>query len=277
MVSTSSHTDRETAMKYVTQWSVLSLLCLLGTQQGQAQPTVCAGEQGCVTEEPTAAAIQPSSAATKLAILAVPERCPGAAVDVTAASPDQRQLACSAAGQALELLGQCGIALRRPLRVQIMREVRHPFSRDAIFGFFDTKHERVFVTEEANVAALVKGTPYAGLPQRAFYRSLIVHEVVHGVMHQNLKRQPTSHAAHEYPAYALQIASLPPEVRGKFLQSVPNRAKPGEFIFNDPILSFDPFFFAANAFEHLHASGDGSAKLTALLGGEVAFIPTLPP
>src|SRR5262249_23735436 len=141
---------------------------------------------------------------------------------------------------------------------------------------FDTKYERVLVTEEANVASLVEDTPYAALPQRDFYTSLIVHEVVHGVMHQNLKRQPTTHAAHEYPAYALQIASLPSDVRSKFLQSIPNRARPGEFVFNDAILFFDPFFFAAYAYEHFHASGDGCSHLTALLGGDVSFIPALP-
>lgn len=263
-------------MRYVAQWSVLSFLCLLGTQQGQAQPAEYVGDQARVAESPMAAAVQPSSAVAKIASVTGPERCPGAAVDVTAAFSDQRHLACAAANQALELLGRCGISLHRPLRVEIMSEIRHPFSRDLIFGFFDTKRERVLVTEEANVASLVKGTPYAELPQRAFYRSLIVHEVVHGVMHQNLKRQPTSHAADEYPAYALQIASLPADVRDKFLQSIPSRARPGELVLNDAILFFDPFFFAAQAYEHFQASGDGCVHLTALLGGDVAFIPALP-
>src|SRR5262245_14726872 len=227
--------------------------------------------------QPADAAVDTSSAIAKIAGLAGPERCPGAAVDVTAASLEQRHVACSAASHALELLGRCGISPRRPLRVQIMREVRHPFSKEPVFGFFDTKHERVVVIEEANVAALVKGTPYAELPLHAFYRSLIVHEVVHGVMHQNLKRQPTTHAAYEYPAYALQIASLSPDVRDKFLQSIPNRANPGEFVFNDTILFFDPFYFAARAYEHFQASGAGCVHLTALLEGDVTFIPALPP
>jgi hypothetical protein len=95
-------------------------------------------------------------------------------------------------------------------------------------------------------------------------------------MHQNLKRQPITHAAYEYPAYALQIASLPADVRDKFLQSIPSRARPGEFVFNDTILFFDPFFFAAHAYEHFQA-GDGCAHLNALLGGDVTFIPALPP
>ena len=136
---------------------------------------------------------------------------------------------------------------------------------------------KVLVTQEANIPSLVKDTPYAELPERDFYRSLIVHEVVHGVMHQNLKRKPTSHAAYEYPAYALQIASLPSSVRDTFLQSIPNRASPDNLVFNDSILFFDPFFFAVHAYEHFKAADNGCAHLNGLLVGEVAFIPTLPP
>jgi hypothetical protein len=152
-----------------------------------------------------------------------------------------------------------------------MSEVRHPFS-GAIFGLFDTKQERVLVTQEANIPALAEGTPYAMLPQRDFYRSLIIHEVVHGVMHQNLKRPVSTHAAYEYPAYALQIESLAPNVRDTFLQSFDQRAIKANSIFGDSILLFDPYFFAARAYEHFKASADGCANLAAILQGEVSFI-----
>jgi hypothetical protein len=203
-----------------------------------------------------------------------PEQCSTAPVVVTAASPEQRALVCSAAKEALRLLGRCEISVRRPLHVEIMSEVRHPFS-GAIFGLFDIKQDKVLVTQEANLPALVNDTPYAKLPQRDFYRSLIVHEVIHGVMHQNLKRPASSHAAYEYPAYALQIESLAPSVREQFLQSFEHDAIRADAIFNDTILMFDPFFFAAQAYHHFRA-GDGCAHLNALLDGEVAFILPMP-
>jgi hypothetical protein len=184
-------------------------------------------------------------------------------------------VACSSAGTALELLAQCGITPRRALHIELLREVRHPFSKRSIFGYFDNKRETVFATQEASARALVAGTPYSDLPHREFYRSLIVHEVVHGVMHQNFKRQPTSHAAYEYPAYALQIASLSPADRDKFLRSIPDDVAPAEQVLNDNVLLFDPFYFAGHAYRHFSAS-DGCASLNALLQGEVAFIPTLP-
>jgi len=152
-----------------------------------------------------------------------------------------------------------------------MSEVRHPVG-GAIFGLFDTKQERVLVTQEANIPSLVRDTPYTKLPQRDFYRSLIVHEVVHGIMHQNLKRPVTTHAAYEYPAYALQIESLAPHVRDTFLQSFDQAAIASKTLFNDAVLFFDPYFFAASAYYHFKASPNGCAHLAALLDGEVAFI-----
>ena len=92
-------------------------------------------------------------------------------------------------------------------------------------------------------------------------------------MHQNLKRPASSHAAYEYPAYALQVESLPPDVRDTFLRSVPNRSKPGELVFNDAILLFDPFFFAVHAYEQLKSATDGCAQFHALLDGQARFRP----
>jgi hypothetical protein len=200
------------------------------------------------------------------------ERCPHAQVDVTASSHEEWRLACSAAGDTLQLLARCDIVLRRPLHVHIRSEVRHPFS-GPIFGLFDSKTESVLVTGPANIRPLAKGTPYEILPLSDFFRSLIVHEVVHGVMHQNLKRPAMSHAAYEYPAYALQIETLPPELREKFLQSFDQGAiKTNSTLFSDAVLFFNPHFFAARAYHHFKASADGCAYLTGLLEGDAAFI-----
>jgi hypothetical protein len=147
-----------------------------------------------------------------------------------------------------------------------MTEVRNPLG-GAIFGMFDTKQERVLVTQSANVAPLTRETPYDQLPPQEFYRSLIVHEVVHGVLHQNYERQPTSHAAYEYPAYALQIESLTLAVRDRFLKATHKGALRNDFVFTDNILLFDPFFFAARAYEHFKSAG-GCAHLRALVEGK---------
>ena len=205
------------------------------------------------------------------ASLADVERCPQAPVDVTADSPDDRRLAFAAASDAIQRLGRCKISPVRPLELQIMSEVRHPLGH-VIFGMFDSKRERVLVTHEENIPPLVMNTPYARLPLRDFYRSLIVHEIIHGVMHQNLKRPVGSHAAYEYPAYALQIESLEPKVRDEFLRSFDQTAVKADALFSDPILFFDPYFFAARAYHHFKASADACAVLSALLEDRLGSI-----
>ncbi len=205
----------------------------------------------------------------------VQERCSQELIVVTAASSDERRVACSAAGDALRLLGSCRISPQRPLHIQILNEVRHPLS-GPVFGLFHIKQQVVQVTRHANIAFLIKGTPYSELPQHEFYKSLIVHEVVHGVMHQNLRRSVTTHAAYEYPAYALQIESLPAGVRDGFLRAFDQRALATDSIFNDSILLFDPFFFAARAYRHFKSSTDGCAHIRALLEGDVDFIAAPP-
>jgi hypothetical protein len=192
-------------------------------------------------------------------------------VDVTATSADEQRLACKAAAQALHLLGRCDISPRGPLRIEVSSEVRRPFG-GTVFGLFDPKQDKVLITQPANITSLASSTPFGELPQRAFYKSLIVHEVIHAVMHQNYKRPPSSHAAYEYAAYALQIESLPPDVRKTFLQAVNIESDGSEFAFNDAILAFDPFFFAARAYQHFRASADGCAHLHALLAGDAPFI-----
>lgn len=203
------------------------------------------------------------------------ERCTEEPVDVIAASPEERGLICSAAGEALQLLRRCGIYSRRTLTVQIAVDVRHPFGR-VVLGLFDPRSEKVWITRFGAISVLVTGTPFAELPQREFYKSLVVHEIVHGVMHQNAKQQAKTRSAYEYPAYALQIASLPSSARDRFLKSVYSGGRTGDFVFNDFILAMDPFLFAASAYEHFRTSDDGCAHLTSLLEGEVAFISVVP-
>jgi hypothetical protein len=154
----------------------------------------------------------------------------------------------------------------------MLDEVRHPRHGGLIFGFFDTAREVVLVAKDDRIPDLVRDTPYGVLQPLEFYKSVIVHEVVHGVMHQNLRRRPTSNASYEYPAYAIQLESLPSDERQKLLRATSSESEANEFIFSDIILSFDPFFFATQAYRHFKAAPNSCAHLIALLDGEVPFI-----
>lgn len=200
--------------------------------------------------------------------------CAGVMASTIMASEAEHRLICAAAETAINRLDQCAIALKRPLSIKVSEVVRSPFGT-TIFGRFDGEADAILVTRTSNIEPLIGDTPYRELPLPDFYMSLIVHEVVHAAMHQNYRRQPTSRAAYEYPAYALQLETMMPAVRSKLLTT--NRGhEERSILFNDMILSFDPFLFAARAYEHFAAPGQSCSRLQTLLDGDADFIITLP-
>ncbi len=198
------------------------------------------------------------------------EHCPSveAGITIKAASANERTLICDGTRQALQLLAQCAIAPQQKIEIQILEDVRHPLA-GPIFGYYDLNARRIALTAFPNMPALMQGTPYEGLPHREFYRSLVVHEVVHSVMHQNLRQPAKSHAAYEYPAYALQIASLPADARTRFLKAFDRERLARTPPFSDTILGFAPYLFAARAYEHFVASPNACTNLRAVMTGEI--------
>ena len=80
-------------------------------------------------------------------------------------------------------------------------------------------------------------------------------------MHQQLIRPMTTHAAHEYPAYALQYPfRLPAELRDRFLQSFAPAScqKYLSFQLSGPHVAPTPCALA-RAYHHFKASADGLA------------------
>lgn len=201
--------------------------------------------------------------------------CADSNTTVAGATELERHLACAGAFDAIQQLAACRIAGEKPIHIRMAQAVRNPFG-NAVFGTFDAARDETLVTRLSAVAPMVRDTPYEHLQGRSFYRSLIVHEVVHGIMHQRYTRQPATRAAMEYPAYALQIASLPAPVRDTFLSFASDPAEHRVHPFNDVVLGFDPYFFAAQAYHHFAASADRCARLHALLDDRADFIDQLP-
>lgn len=201
--------------------------------------------------------------------------CTGIPVVIAGGSPDEQALACEGAADALRLLARCEVSLRRMLHIEILDVIRSPFG-GRMFGRFDGTSEAVFLSSMASIDGFARGSAFAILSPADFYRSSIVHEVVHGAMHQNQRRDPSSRAAQEYPAYALQIASLSANARETFLHAAGDGSSDDEhFHLNDMILGFDPAYFAASAYRHFIKSRNGCEGIAALLFRDVDFIATL--
>lgn len=192
-------------------------------------------------------------------------------IEVLAATRRERELVCAGAQQALDLLALCGIRPREAIDIRIRAEVRHPLA-GLIFGYYDLKERHIIIASLDGLPALMDGTPYAGLPPADFYKSLVVHEVVHSVMHQNLGAGVHTQAAYEYPAYALQIASLPGAAREQFMTAfdAERLQRPGPL--SDAILAFAPYLFAARAYNNFITSSDGCLLLREAMKGKTDLI-----
>lgn len=101
---------------------------------------------------------------------------------------------------------------------------------------------------------------------------MVVHETVHAIMEQNQTAQPSSRAAQEYPAYAIQWATMAPASRQAFLRQFDLADTRVTDIFADAILMFDPYYFGARAYTHFEAMGQSCSVLNALLADRASFI-----
>jgi hypothetical protein len=200
-----------------------------------------------------------------------PRQCADLLVNVAGGSDVEQAAVCEAAGYAIARLEQCAIAQRRPINIELRDVVRDPFG-GRIFGRLDLQRDLVLLTSLASLDALVRDTPYQTLALTEFHRSLAIHEVVHAVMNHNYRRQPTSRAAWEYPAYAIQLESLSAATHESFLVAKAAKAVWDGSLFNDIILGFDPYYFAAMAYHHLSSSGNRCASLHEVLTGGHNFI-----
>jgi hypothetical protein len=119
---------------------------------------------------------------------------------------------------------------------------------------------------------LVPGvSAFARLDPKAAYHSIIVHEMTHAMV-SSLKRGPKlPRAAHEYLASVVQIQSMEPEDRKRFLGETRREVVNDIRHFNEIFYYLRPDEFAALAFEHFGQPENGCAFIQRVLRREVEF------
>jgi hypothetical protein len=201
------------------------------------------------------------------------EKCLQGLISINAPSEVERSSGCDASVAAIARLKECGIKLRRPVSIFVAHSVRTPMGSE-VFGLFDPEQDMVSVTALRGLPRLAAGTPYEALPPLVLFKSVVVHETVHAVMEQNYARKPSSRAAYEYPAYAVQMELLSTELAGvaqtRLLEA------DNSFLLNDIVLGFNPFLFAARAHQHLQGDADRCLSLRQSVEDSTEFIVALP-
>ena len=192
-------------------------------------------------------------------------------IAITGASAEELAVIRSGAERSIELFAQCGLEALDPIRVQVENDAIGVCGVDA-FGAFDTKAQTIRLASTKACRAMAKTNPaYASLPFIKFYESIVVHEVAHQIFRSHIGERSVSLATHEYVAYALQITSLPPDVRQTFLKPLNTKPPADLSPFVDMVLLMSPETFGALAYAHFSEFGNGCRILTEIIEGKISF------
>jgi hypothetical protein len=196
---------------------------------------------------------------------AAPTPCADVPVTVTAVDGDDAGIGCRGAGLAIAFLAERGFAVRTPIVAEVVGDI-DIIPGASVLGFFDPSTDVVKVLARSAFSSGTTGDSVLGLPMdETLYTSIFAHEVAHAVIYQNLGGRKLPLAAHEYLAYAVQLATLPPSYRKPILARFPGAGFADLEEVSELALGFDPDRFAVKAYLHFRNRDDQDAVLRRLL------------
>lgn len=199
-----------------------------------------------------------------------PRGCPSAPVAVTGGNDEDFRLICSGAASAFDFLVRQGFTI--DLRVDIrVSESAFQYHGQNAFGMFDHGSLVVGMASFAASLGIAKDKPVFGEPlDEALFRSLVAHEVAHGIADANFLIDRPTISAHEYIAYVTQLSALEPDRRRRILE----RSGLGGFASADGIKDtyylMAPEGFGVNAYLHYERPENGAPFLRRILTGGLA-------
>ena len=197
--------------------------------------------------------------------------CPDVPVNVSAHSDNLAASVCAAAIWTRAFFLRCGLVQERALTIDVVDRLTHPLGLPVIAMFDASKWRIQISTMQTTQSTILPGSIYKKLPIRDVYESLVVHEVAHAIFREHVLDHKLPVAAHEYVAYAVQIASLPSNTRDAFLAVFPRQTPSGFGIFNDISLAMGPLRFGANAYRHLFKDDESCQTIRRIAAGKANF------
>lgn len=200
-------------------------------------------------------------------------QCPSVPVTVTSSDATLPQRICEAAENTLALVAECGLEQSEAIRIEVLDGIdpEHP-NHAGTFHFAEASIE--LVTPPYVAKALGADHPFMEIPWSVFYDSLVAHEMAHALVYQTRGAPLDGTAESEYIAYAVQLWSIPEDVRSAFIAKHPITEPVTLESLNEVILAFSPAHFAARAWKHFEAPENGCRFIQSLLKGE-ARLPIL--
>lgn len=196
--------------------------------------------------------------------------CGESEIVVSAASRQEANDTCEAAGRADRKLRKLGLAHEEPLLVEVVEDLE--FEAGSCMAYYDAAAEKLQILSEP---CLSESPPPASvlpeMPANVLFESLILHELTHAYLDETLDGEPLPRAAHEYLAYAIQVDAFPEAVRKRLLDKA-NVVPPVTIEeLNDSILFMAPARFAASAWMFFQQNGGGADAVTRVLIGQDRF------
>ena len=208
--------------------------------------------------------------------MAAERRCLGSNTTVYADSVYETYLACAGAADAVAFLSRQGLTVDTVMWIDVLDTVflhkdKNPSFR--ILGQFDPRQNRILVTSIDGQRAMAMEKPIFGVPyDLALFRSVVAHEVAHAIADDNFQVTEPTRLAHEYIAYIVQLATMPPRLRQQVLDHHPVPGFETEVEINPMIYGLNPDVFAVKAYRHYFKPGVGVAFMQTLLHRDLMSI-----
>jgi hypothetical protein len=176
---------------------------------------------------------------------------------------------CAIASDSAARMRACGLTTARPLLIEIVDRVEHPFA-DCLAAF-DCDLDRIRVTDPERFADLLPPTAtYASLPPEVLLRALLTHELAHAMVEHATPGIAVPPVDHEYIAAAMELDGLPPVWRAHLLDRA-GLETPHLGLIDIWIYRLEPRRFAANALLHFAQPANGCALIGRIVAGEFSF------
>ncbi|MFD1344611.1 DUF6639 family protein [Litorisediminicola beolgyonensis] len=175
---------------------------------------------------------------------------------------------CDHVEAAFAILGACDLPRPDPgLRIETVSELR----ADCV-GLFHCGEALIEVlTPEQLAEKRSKTNLFAEIPLAEYFRSVVLHEVVHAAYDGTDCPYDDCPATAEYLAYALQIGALSPEHRAPFEAGGGAEAQVPRDAINAMVLFMAPDRFAMRAWQHYSQREDPCGYLQGIFSGVTVF------
>lgn len=200
--------------------------------------------------------------------------CPGTQLTIVGADPAVAADLCGLAERTVAALGACHLVQSRPITIEVVEGIEHPFG--TCLAAFDCDYDRVRLVIRDEYSGLIEADdPYAALPSAVLVETLLTHELTHALIWQTTDGGPVPLVDHEYIAAAMELEQMDPRWREAVLADAGLNG-PALGRINIWIYRLEPRRFTANAWLHFHQPEAGCALIGELLAGTRSF-DTLPP